>query len=91
MSKAEQHPTENPTARPNESASAKAERLLAWGAASCDAGRAFEELVDALCDANMQEADEDGTDEEYGMAAAAAALLFQIATRATNGRRWRRP
>ena len=73
----------------NESAD-RVERLLAWGDANCDAGRAFQELVDALCDANFQEADEDGTDEEYARAAAAAELLFQIATRATNGRRWRR-
>lgn len=67
-----------------------AERLMLWiDGANCDAGRAACEIVDALVDANMQEADEDGTDEEYERAAKAKTLLFQLATLATNGRRWK--
>lgn len=48
--------------------------------ANCDAGAAGREVLLALVAANLQEADESGSDREYEAKAAAQALLFQIAT-----------
>lgn len=56
--------------------------------ANCDAGAAGREVLLALVAANLQEADESGSDREYEAKAAAQALLFQIATHMTQGYRW---
>lgn len=60
---------------------------LAFSKDNCDAARALSMLLDALVDANMQEADEDGSDEEAERSSAAKIFLFQLATRLTNGYR----
>ena len=56
--------------------------------ANCDAGWALRILVRCLAEANMQEANEDESDDEYERAAQAKLALFLIASRATNGHRW---
>ena len=55
---------------------------------NCDAARALSMLLDALVDANFQEADDmSDADEEYERANAAKIFLFQLATKLTNGYR----
>lgn len=71
-----------------ESLEEQAARLLAWGDERCDAGRAFGEVLRALADANMQDADEDESDAAYERKADANTLLFLLATKVTNGHRW---
>lgn len=55
---------------------------------NCDAGRALSMLLDALVDANFQEADDmPDTDEEYERVNSAKIFLFPLATKLTNGYR----
>ena len=62
--------------------------VISFSKDNCDAGRSLSKLLDALVDANFQEAD-DGldADEEYKRVSAAKLFLFQLATRLTNGYR----
>jgi hypothetical protein len=55
---------------------------------NCDAARSLSKLLDALVDANFQEA-EDGSDsdEEYERVSAAKLFFFKLATKLTNGYR----
>lgn len=62
--------------------------VIAFSKDNCDAGRALSTLLDALVDANFQEADDMlDSDEEHERASAAKLFLFQLATRLTNGYR----
>lgn len=55
---------------------------------NCDAARALSTLLDALVDANFQEADEMlDADEEYERVSVAKLFLFKLATKLTNGYR----
>jgi len=62
--------------------------VISFSKDNCDAARSLSKLLDALVDANFQEAD-DGldADEEYQRVNAAKIFLFQLATRLTNGYR----
>ena len=67
---------------------------------NCDAGRALRKLIEALADANLQEASEvdddspesegprDRSEEACERASEAKVLLFQLATDITYGHRW---
>ena len=62
--------------------------VITFSQDNCDAGRALSMLLDALVDANFQEADDmPDTDEEYERVNSAKIFLFQIATKLTNGYR----
>lgn len=62
--------------------------VISFSKDNCDAGRALSTLLDALVDANFQEADDmPDADEEYERVNAAKLFLFQLATRLTNGYR----
>lgn len=62
--------------------------VIAFSKDNCDAGRALSMLLDALVDANFQEADDmSDCDEEHERASAAKLFLFQLATKLTNGYR----
>jgi len=56
--------------------------------ADSDEGRALRTVLRLLVEANMQEADEDGSDSEYERRARAEASLFALATAQTRGARW---
>lgn len=56
--------------------------------ATCDPGRKLQMVLDALVDANFQEADEDPYDhEDHERRSAAKLFLFKLATALTNGYR----
>lgn len=62
--------------------------VIAFSKDNCDAARALSMLLDALVDANFQEADDMlDADEEYERVNAAEIFLFQLATKLTNGYR----
>lgn len=62
--------------------------VIAFSKDNCDAGRALSMLLDALVDANFQEADDmSDSDEEHERASSAKLFLFQLATKLTNGYR----
>ena len=75
-----------------ETAFERAERIVSWIMSSnCDAACAGKELLGALADANLQEADEndDDANADHEAALQADTLLFVLATRVSGGRRWR--
>lgn len=54
----------------------------------CDPGVSLRKVLDALVDANFQEAEEDPYDEEdYERRSQAKTFLFKLATMMTNGNR----
>ena len=56
--------------------------------ATCDPGRKLQIVLDALVDANFQEAEEDPYDEEdYERRSIAKTFLFKLATALTQGNR----
>lgn len=55
---------------------------------NCDAGRSLRKVIEALADANLQEADEDDSDAAYARRSEAETLLFQLASAFTKGKRW---
>lgn len=56
--------------------------------ATCDPGRKLQMVLDALVDANFQEADEDPyCEEDHERRSAAKLFLFRLATALTNGKR----
>ena len=62
--------------------------VIAFSKDNCDAGRALSMLLDALVDANVQEADEDPySEDDAERTSAAKGFLFQLATKLTNGYR----
>lgn len=65
--------------------------LVRESSTNCDAGRALRKVLEALADANLQDADHDeGGDEDANAdrESAAKTLLFQLATAMTYGHRW---
>jgi hypothetical protein len=54
---------------------------------NCYLGRELQMVLDALVDANFQEADEGDDDEEHERQDAAKLFLFNLATALTNGHR----
>ena len=58
------------------------------GESYCDPGLSLRKVLDALVDANFQEAEEDPSDEEdYERRSLAKTFLFKLATALTNGHR----
>lgn len=62
--------------------------ILSFSKDNCDAGRALSMLLDALVDANFQEADDMlDAEEEHERSSAAKMFLWKLATNLTNGYR----
>lgn len=66
----------------------KAKSIFDLSMSFCEPAIALRTVIEALADANLQDAHESESDEEYERKAKAQLLLFQLATWATGGYRW---